>query len=342
MRLLVFTVCSLMAAAIGAPVWACVGPPSHMYLGHYDSVESAEWIALVQAVRGEDGAEARLRVIEYIKGSGPGEITLGELVNVYEWGRDADRPLPGNYFAHTTSDFWDTGGRGYNSTDCRIYPEFQGGQHYLVFGPLDYNLGYENIALAADDAWLGFVRDVVAGQATHPEPVRLADYLGEAEAVIRVRARLDDGVVRIDEEVLHGAGDAYLGMTTIYPDQWYRHALDPACSLHWNGPAANVDEIIVIERIPDEPVLQRESYLCRSPEQIPTTQRGNLSSVNLRARGIFARNAYKRFTIEDGGMELNAERPFRGHRRSYVLQDSSTPEHVSLVQFLQHLPEQGD
>lgn len=342
MRFLVYTVCSLMAAAIGAPVWACTLPPPHMYLGHYESVESAEWIALVQVVRGEDGAEARLRVIEYLKGSGPTEITLGELVNAYEWGRDADRPLPGNYFAHTTSDFWDAGGLADISSGCVIFPEFQGGQHYLVFGPLDYNLGYENIALAADDAWLSFVRDAVAGEATHPEPVRLADYLGEAEAIIRVRARLDDGVVRIDEEVLHGAGDAYLGMTTIYPDQLYRHALDPECSRHLSGPAISVDEIIVIERIPDEPVLQRESYGCGSAEQIPVTRRGGLWSVDLRSRGIFARNAYKRFPIEDGSMELNAERPFRGHRRSYVLQDGSTPAQISLVQFLEHLPEQGD
>ena len=342
MRFLVLTVCGVIATALGAPVWACFGPPPHMYLDHYESVESAQWIALVQAVRGEGGSEARLRVIEYLKGSGPAEITLGELVNAYEWGRDADRPLPGNYFAHTTSDFWDTGGRGYNSTDCRIYPEFQGGQHYLVFGPLDYNLGYENIALAADDAWLGFVRDVVAGEATHPEPVRLADYLGEAEAIIRVRARLDDGVVRIDEEVLHGAGEAYLGMTTIYPDQWYRHALDPECSPHLSGPAASVDEIIVIERIPDEPVLQRESYGCSSPEQIPATSRYSLWFVDLRSRGIFARNGFKRFRIEDGSIDLNPGRASRGFRRPYVLQDGTAPAEVSLLQFLELLPERAN
>jgi len=148
------------------PAQPCFSPPDGMYGNAESIIKDADWIARVRPVSGKknDGRHRIISVVvlEYLKGKGPRVIDIPGSTN-----RHFDpEPAEGNYYAHQTSQFWSFDGNYFNDTDCRIYPEFLFDKsEFLIFGPKQYALGYEQIT-SENDQWLTFVRDKLAGKKT--------------------------------------------------------------------------------------------------------------------------------------------------------------------------------
>lgn len=99
-----------------------------------------------------------LDVIEYLKGSGPEVV-----VTVLPAG--ADGPRREDFDAHRDARFWSdaTVGRTGLDGNCRLVGGFEAGHRYLVFLGRAHVKGYERVD-SDDDAWLGWVREQLAGE----------------------------------------------------------------------------------------------------------------------------------------------------------------------------------
>jgi hypothetical protein len=334
----------VLGGVAGAMVEACSVPPRHMYLDHRAAIQDAGWIARVRPVRRiqEDNRSGyRLEVVEYLKGEGPNVIE----VETGGWGdlpaqAHSTEPAAGNDYGHSLSQFWLRGGRGTNAPDCEIHPSFRfAGNEYLLFGPLDYNLGFENIALE-DDAWLQFVRDELAGVSTLPFPVEFSELLGRAEAILHVEAEWRDGHVYINERVLKGDRESYLETIHPIPEAYFDSMLDWDCIAAREGvprdriPASRsrVERIYVLERIPTEVVMVNSEGGCVLPSGEPLSQWWDRSQVRIEARGVFAIREYLVFNLVDGQIQLNTEF-FHRWSRDPILDGGQAIEALTMPEF---------
>lgn len=333
---------ALIAGTMAAHAEACSVPADyHSLLGPYDAIHHADWIGLAVAVRSADGSGLELEFREYLKGDGPQSLPVSyPRFDSASSSGHSDEALVGNYYAHTTATFWDGRGRGGLGADCRIRVEFAEGASYLVFGPLQYEVGYENIAVADDDAWLEYVRDVLAGEVQELPPLRLRDLLERSEAVIRIQARMDGDQVVLDEEVLVGELESYVNSTTIYPEEFYRGLLDPRCNGGGVRPTV-IERFIVIEKLPASPVPMHQSSWCPPPRGMPPMEGpyGFFESpffVSIEGHGLFATNAFSEFHVREGRVQL------RSIRRDREMPNGARPDTIAVTDFLELLPEQGD
>lgn len=282
---------------VAAPSHACSVAPAHMYLAQDEVIEHAEWIALAEAIsfeRRDGGPVYHMRAIEYLKGSGPEEF---ELPNAYrQYNGDSKQPEEINYYGHTVSKFWLGATRYSNWPDCRIHPGFaMRGQRYLIFGPLDYALGFENVT-DEGDLWLQYVRDYLAdGTARKPFPIAPSDYFTNAEAIVHVRASWDGSSVDLEQVLLSGPEDNYLKMAYISPLAAFADILDPACHGEFGfprGQATSLDRVYVFERIPRKDIRFSETLWCVGGEEF--------TSASISGYGRYSYTGGTYFAVEDG------------------------------------------
>lgn len=212
---------------------ACFVAPEHMYLSHDATIAHAEWIAIAQPIRrtqSGDGPAYEMRAIEYLKGDGP-ETFLIPNAHHGAARHHSKQPAEGNYYAHTASSFWEFGGSYSNWPDCEIHPGFLFRDHtYLIFGPLDYNLGFENIT-DEGDAWLAYVRaKLSANSAKKPFPVAATEFFGRAEAVVRVHVQWEGNRASWRTELLKGDERDYLRLAHVSPSAYFDTLVDPECT----------------------------------------------------------------------------------------------------------------
>lgn len=268
---------------------ACSGAPPHMYLSHVEAIEDADWIALAIGSKRADGG-IEMRATEYLKGSGPERFLLSRAST--EGARDDELvAAESNYYGHTSSSFWLHGGRSYNEPDCKIHPSILFGERqYLIFGPLDYNVGFENIA-GEEDEWLAYVRDHLRGQnPKNPFPTMLSDYLRDAWAIVRFRAEWREGNASWTEEVLKGDKSSYAHMLFISPVAYFDTAVKPDC-IRYGEPRkiADFDRIFVIEKEPSTETLSFQHVECVGADLD--------SAASIRGRGIFSSNGARELRV---------------------------------------------
>ncbi|WP_300529196.1 hypothetical protein [Maricaulis sp.] len=336
MRYLVVFAAFVLGVLGNGVAQACIGPPPHMYQGHLETIREAGWIALARAGRHDENGGIELDVIEYLKGEGLDVLTYERArpVRPLRHSRDA---VPSNFYAHETSQFWrPMGGRASSNTGCNIVPDFEAGQTYLVFGPLDYNLGFENIAGEADH-WLSFVREALANETMEGPQQDLGEWIGQVEAMILVTARWDDGAIELSEHVLYGTEDSYLNTAYIWPEQVFRHQLNPTCGTPVQRDS--LTRLIVIERLPDRHVENSQGILCPLPGQAldidgPRYPPGGEFFTTVDANGRFATNAMREFNVVNNQVELRE----RSHPGYFTLDGEFLPRTISLDTFLDQLP----
>lgn len=296
---------ALTAIIAAASAQACVAPPDHMYLGFRGSIADADWIGRMRVGsidRNNGNPRATLTLIECLKGDCPENWAISSGIDAV---RHHDAPSDGNSYGHRASIFWTTE-RGYsNWPDCRIHPNLAYNREYLIFGPLDYSVGFENLA-AESDLWLEFVRRELVGASPQlPYPIDVMTYFSDARAVVRVGAAWNGHQVVIDQELLVGEPARYLDMAFAVPEVALRHALDPNCQLDWEGRPVfqvNVDFMLVFEFLPTENTVLNTGFSC-----------GDLfdtdSHVSLRAIGQFAGSGVRRFDIVDDVVHFGESTP---------------------------------
>ncbi len=309
---------AIFALLVAGSAAACFRPPEGMYLGHDDAINDAEWIALVQPERllnTPAGTRYRFRVLEYLKGEGPDELTLPDVNDPRARGRawssrrvywdDEPTPVEANFFGHRASSFWLRGGRYFNRTDCRIHPSFLfQGRKYLIFGPHQYALGYENVT-DADDLWLGYVREFLdtTKEARWPFPVTPAEYFKAAQAVVRISAWWEDGQVLWELQVLKGEERAYTHMLFVSPLAAFSSALDPNCPQSFdNFPSPRVERLeflAVFEFVPTQTIGKGQSISCTGGEKN--------GSGSISGRGLFSLFGAQSFAIEDGVVRFKGD-----------------------------------
>lgn len=290
----------LLASALFLPLdnaSACLSPPRHMYVSHNEAIEDAEWIALAKgSKRADDGIE--MQAIEYLKGSGPKTFLL-PLASTEGAGDDELTAAESNYYGHTSSSFWLNGGRSYNEPDCEIHPSILFGERqYLIFGPLDYNVGFENIA-GEDDQWLAYVKDYLGGQNPKtPFPTKFSYYLRNAWAIIRFRAEWRGGRAWWTEEILKGDRSSYAHMLFISPVAFFDTAVNPNCTRYGEPRRriADFDRIYVIEKEPPTEILFFQHVECVGADKN--------SAASIRGRGIFSNSGTEELRISNvNGLE---------------------------------------
>jgi len=238
---------------------ACSSAPQHMYLPHDEAIEDAEWIVVAEAVRRTTEEveytagrttivkSYEMRVIEYLKGTGP------QLINTPNRDERAARGHSKevgerNFYGHEVSSFWMTGGHNSNWEDCEIHPGFLfAGHQYLLFGPKDYQNGFENITLDGD-VWLQYVRD----------------YFEKAKAIVRVQAEWDETSSRWSMDILKGPEKNYMHMINISPSAAFDGELNPACEHPFSRTpqAETIDRLYVFERLPDKKISMTQGVDC--------------------------------------------------------------------------------
>lgn len=293
---------ALLAAALslcGTSAQACSGIVDQVGYGPAQAVSHADWIARVQAVALPDGLTHRLEVITYLKGNGPDYLDFSRPITGLQSEADFERlhrrPVDWtegarvtfsrelgqggfNAFDHTNSKFWTEGATEASIwTDCRVHPNFVVGREYLVFGPLDYQYGFEPIR-SEDDAWLEFVVDATSGETPRPPfPVPFEDYVADAHAIIRIEASLDGDAFDLEETVLKGDAESYLSELYILGALHIRDAL--RCrNIRNETIRSELDTIVVIEQITAQTVPVRQALVCL--RDTPTEQRPNTLARN--------------------------------------------------------------
>lgn len=161
---------------------------------------------------------------------------------------DELEPSEGNYYGHTTSKFWVDGGRSFSEPDCRIDPVIIFGEReYVIFGPLDYNVGFENIAVEGDK-WLEFIKKRLRGETSmRPFPKPLESYLANSAAIVRFRAEWLKDKVIWSEEVLKGDMSSYAHALFISPAAFFDTAVNPNCSNYGYRRNAELFDRIYVE-----------------------------------------------------------------------------------------------
>ncbi|MEQ9506408.1 MAG: hypothetical protein RLO80_09055 [Hyphomonas sp.] len=266
-------------------------------MSHDDAINSAEWIAIAEPIATEaqpDGyGSYRMRALEYVKGSGSSEFIVPNADRMAAEGHSKE-PSEGNYYAHTVSRFWTQGGSYSNWSDCSIHPGFLfSGNKYLVFGPLDYNVGFENIT-GEDDEWLKYVRASVSGKPERkPYPIPVEDYLKQAAAVLRVKVWWDGTSSQWTETVLKGAEANYLNMAYVAPQLNFDSRINPNCKelFSYGERPTELDILMVFERIPERKLRVSDYIECVG---------GDLSSHgSASAHGLFSLTGFREFPIVD-------------------------------------------
>lgn len=311
-----------------------------MYLAHTDAIDHAEWIVVAEPIQREkrdgkrdnqgrpsQGLVYRMRAIEYVKGNGPKEFIVHHAQQEAANG-DSHLPAEANYYGHSTSSFWSFGGRYFNWPDCRIHPGFFfSGQKYLIFGPLDYNVGFENIT-DENDLWLEYVKNRVAsGTPKTPFPKTIEDYLTTAEAVVRVKARWDGTSSKWQQEIISGPDENYMNLVYASPSAAFDAALHQDCQgfSSENTRPDYLDRLYVFERIPKEKnVTKNNSLDCAG---------GDLrSDVNISAYGRFSLSGYRIFDIKKGRVAFPENAAF--HKTKIAATDAGSVSVMKLRRML--------
>ncbi|MEM9751112.1 MAG: hypothetical protein AAF869_09210, partial [Pseudomonadota bacterium] len=241
----VFTLVFQTSTAFG-----CTRPPKHLLMSHEAAIKDAEWIVHAKAHNRVEGGIS-MRALAYLKGNGPEIFTLQDATTNVKAGDELE-PSEGNYYGHTTSKFWVDGGRSFSEPDCRIDPVILFGEReYVIFGPLDYNVGFENIAVEGGDKWLEFIKKRLRGDTSmRPFPKPLESYLANSAAIVRFRAEWLKDKVIWSEEVLKGDMSSYAHALFISPAAFFDTAVNPNCSNYgYRKNAELFDRIYVIERL---------------------------------------------------------------------------------------------
>ncbi|MBA3070165.1 MAG: hypothetical protein FP825_16985 [Hyphomonas sp.] len=276
---------------------ACFAAPAHVYQSHENAIDSAEWIAIAEPIATQaqpDGYSSyRMRALEYVKGSGPAAFIVPNADQMAAQGHSKEQS-EGNYYAHTVSRFWTEGGSYSNWSDCRIHPEFlYSGHKYLVFGPLDYNVGFENIT-GEEDEWLKYVRARVSGQPGHkPYPIPFQTYLDQAAAVLRVKVWWDGTSSQWTETVRKGVEANYLNMAYVAPQVHFDSRISPNCKelFSYGDRPTELDFLMVFERMPERKVRKSDYLECVG---------GDLGSYgSASAHGLFSLTGFREFPIVD-------------------------------------------
>lgn len=278
-----------------------------MYLSHQDSIEDAEWIVRAKAVTRVNGG-FKMQALEYLKGSGPNTFVLPDATTDGA-SYDELEPSDANYFGHESSKFWAFGGRSSNEPDCRIHPSILFGERqYLIFGPLDYNVGFENIAIE-NDRWLQYVRDYLKDEKPKPLfPMTFERYVGDASAIVRFRAEWKDDKAVWTEDVLKGEAASYAHRIFISPPAFFDTAVNPNCTKYGERRKLRpFDKIYVIENLQDSEILVSQHLECVGADKG--------SSGYIEARGIFLNNGMNEFNVitRDGKTTLYFVPVWVGH-----------------------------
>jgi|GEM_PF-3192711 len=252
--MMVRTLCSaiLMAIFLAGGSLACTIAPERMFYRHGAAIEDTEWIALVRALPGEAGRDARLQVLEYLKGRGARTLRLGEIGTQNRFNPDSVSPVAANFYGHAADEFWhsSTFHVGFG-TDCRAAPMFMPGNLYLVFGPHEYGIGFENVTLV-DDRWVEFVRERVAQERYDEVTLALDAHLSDAAAVMRVQARWTDGGLVTRETILSGARSAIHPRAWALARDYLERELGLACYRRRLAVGHEFDALIVFDDLPPD------------------------------------------------------------------------------------------
>lgn len=275
-----------------------------MYVSHDAAIEGAEWIALASPIRRIEagrGMAYEMRAHEYLKGDGP-ELFVVENGSQGAASGHSKVPVEANYYGHSVSAFWESGGLYSNWPDCKIHPSFNfTGQTYLIFGPLDYNVGFENVT-DSGDRWLQYVRDKLKGiDPEKPFPLDAKAYLERANAILRVQVSWDGTSSQRTVDRLKGPDLPYLNMAHVSPSAVFDSMIDPNCDPLFTGrerPEA-VDFLYVFERLPEKDVKKGEGIHCLG---------GNKEAYgSVEAYGRFSLTGVRMFEIESGIVRLSSE-----------------------------------
>ncbi len=309
---------------------ACRVPRPYTYLAHDQAIEDATWIALATmegtSVEGSDSFY-NLKVIEYLKGSGPQSIKIREYIFKRSLKRHSTSPASANFFSHETSDFWALGSFYTNDTDCEIHPDFDDdGQKYLIFGPKDYALGFEQVT--DDDLWLNYVRQRVAGgKPTKPFPKTAKDYFNDAKAIVRVTAEWKHNTAVWKETVFKGDKPSYINTLFISPAARLTSYLNPACADQTFMPHfKKVDFLYVLE---DEPKIEdniSQSIWCLGDTH---EQDGYVESY-----GLYPTTGFRRFEIQKERINLEHTDSFMysKERRETYFPKATIEDEITLEQ----------
>lgn len=295
---------------------ACTSPPENMYLEHKEAIEHAEWIVVAKMKgreqrptpndrRRKEARFALLEVVEYLKGSGPEVVAVR--TNEQYWARDDSKePAEANYYGHQASSFWAFGGRSYNSPDCRIHPSFLFSDHlYLVFGPGQYSVGYENVT--KDDHWVEFVREQVTDSDTvsAPFPVSAETYFENAKAVVHLSAVWRNDGPMLETDVLKGPTLPYFEMIYVSPGASMARKLDPECKGGRDSfpgrRQEKIDVLVVFEFLPNDAIRLHDSVDCAG--------RDRDGWANIRGHGIFSTNGHRSFPVFGDKVDLGEWSP---------------------------------
>jgi hypothetical protein len=270
--------------AMVQPALSCMVTPITLRYGHDEAIEDAEWIALARMTGREelspDHIDYHFDVIEYLKGSGPQQIVHSDMrvtFTGYDW-KYTSQPAEANYYGHRASSFWMDGLRHGPDNSCGITPTFLKGMQFLIFGPHEYHMGYENVT-DKDDLWLQYVRDRLSNPSTaqKPFPVKSKTYFSEAEAVVRISAQWNDGQVAWQQDVMKGPDLPYAHMFLVSPQAYFASRLDPICYDFVMGLELDesseqepkpldrpkqLDWLFVFQFVPSERVQLRQSLWC--------------------------------------------------------------------------------
>lgn len=283
---------------------ACSSPPSHMYINHDAAIEDASWIALASPIRRVEtdrGMAYEMQALEYLKGEGPDVFTIENGWQGAANGHSREA-VEANYYGHSVSTFWEYGGLYSNWSDCKIHAGFYfKDQKYLIFGPLDYNVGFENVT-DAGDIWLEYVRDRASGfNPAKPFPLEATDYLRRAKAILRVQVSWDGTSSHWTVNRLTGPDLPYLNMAHVSPSAVFDSMIDPNCDplLAQQDRSDALDFLYVFERLPEGDVKRAEGLLCMG---------GNKeANGSVEAYGRFSLTGVRAFDIEAGTVRLSEE-----------------------------------
>jgi len=301
MRFLTVTAVIIISLIISKIALACSVPPEHMYQSATDTIDDAEWIARVKGVSWEDLDKsqfsfrgAKMEVIEYLKGSGPDEIVISPIRSNEAHG-DGSEPNENNYAGHKDTSFWIFGGRNLNDPDCLIHASvLVDGSEYLVFGPGDYNYGFENIA-GEEDIWLNFVKSYLKDAST-PLPIKKSakSFFNDAYAVVLFKAEWKSNGLNWTQNILSGPERDYASMLYAAPDTFFSNRVNPRCEVEGRKRARpkTFHQIVVIERNPIQKIDSYQSLSCAGAD---------FSGYgSIRSEGIFSNRGHVTFIGRTG------------------------------------------
>ena len=185
-------------------------PPAELTAHHTELVKQADHIVLARVV-GRDHQFWRKRrraifeTVEILKGSSPPSFSLPN-----GFVASSDDEDMGDFNGHWDSIFWDRRvTRQWNSSDCRMNPDFVMDRTYLLFVDRPHWRAYEEIQ-SPDDLWLEAVRNLIDDPSL-PSGISMTvkEWLSLAQGVFLGRIKSCEGPTLTVDEILHGdvAGD---------------------------------------------------------------------------------------------------------------------------------------